>query len=77
MVGDLLGAVIGHVAHDDATPAGRLQVHVVEADAAADDAATLRELGEGALGQLDVVIDQQHVGRAAGADDLGLVVGLQ
>ena len=36
-VGDILGAVIGHVAHGNATGAGKFVIDVVDAHAAADD----------------------------------------
>ena len=43
VVGHFLGAVVGHVADDDAARAGRVDVHVVVADAAADDAPAARQ----------------------------------
>ena len=46
VIGDLVDAVIGDVADRDAAVAGRLQVHVVHADAVADDDAGLAHGGD-------------------------------
>ena len=61
MVGHLVDAVVGHVAHRDALGRGRRQVHVVHADPVAHDRAALlhradhrridrRKLGDDAVG---------------------------
>jgi len=77
VVSDLLGAIIRHVANHDAATTGRFQIDVIEADAAADDAAALRQRRDGVLGQLDVVEHQQHVGGRGARGHVRLVVGLQ
>ena len=46
MVGDLLDAVVGHVADPDAAPLGLVHVEVVEADAAGGDHAQRRQTVE-------------------------------
>ena len=57
----------------------RFEIDVVEADAAANDAATFgeEEGGDGAFGQLDGMVDEQDVGRGAAAGHIGFVIGLQ
>ena len=77
VVGDLLGAVVGHVADDDAARPGRVDVHVVVADAAAHDPLAARQAGEGPLADLDGVEDEQHVGVGGALGHHVLVVGLQ
>jgi hypothetical protein len=77
VVGDLLGAVVGDVAGDDAAPARGGDVDVVVADPAADDRPAARQGGERPLRQPDVVVDQQHVGAGPRLGDDALVAGLE
>ncbi len=77
MVRHFFGAVVRHVANHDAATACRFQIDVVETDAAADNAAALPQSGDGALGELDVMEDEQNIGLGGAGCHIRLVVGLQ
>jgi hypothetical protein len=62
MIRDLLGAVVGHVAHSDAALASGGDVHAVKADAVADDGAAVFELGDALRRERHVVPDDDGVG---------------
>ena len=61
MIGDLFGAVIGHIADDDAAAAGRPHIDIVVAHPAANDAAALRHGGKRAFADLGRMIDEEGV----------------
>ena len=63
MVGDFLGAVVGHVADDHAVAAGRLEVDVVIAHPGADHALAPRCPGKAGLAQVgNVMKEHDRVG---------------
>ena len=61
-VGDLLGAVIRHIRHGDALLPGEDPVHVVKADAAADDQLAVFQAVDGGGGQGEIVVEHYRVG---------------
>ena len=76
-VGHLLGAVVGHVGHGDASLAGEGMVDVVEAHTAADDQPAVFQPLDRAPREPDVVIHHDRGSILDPADELVLVVGVE
>jgi hypothetical protein len=76
-VGDFLGAIVRHVGDGDPVPPGRRNIHVVEADAAADDQLTARQPADRLLGQAQRVINHQGIGVFDSAGEIALVTGVE
>ena len=76
MVGDFLGAVVGHVADDHAVPSRGLDVDVVVADPGPDHAPAARRTRETRLAHdRDIVKQQDRVGLRQIIGQLRLVPG--
>ena len=72
VIGDLLGAVVGHVAHGDAALACGGDVHAVEADAVADDGAAVFQPRDAFRRQRHVVPDDDRVALADFIREIGV-----
>jgi hypothetical protein len=75
MVGDFFGPIIGHIAHDHATPPGGLDIDVVITHAAADDTSAAIQYSQRAVCNFDSVKNQKRIGTLALPCDLGFIVG--
>ena len=76
-VGDLLGAVVGHVGHGDSPGAGELPIDVVDSNAAANDQLAASEPLDRGLCDGDLVVQNDRVGIVDRSCQIGLAVGLQ